>query len=237
MELGISPSALSKWLLQRGRARAGAECLRAKTGQSSKPGASTGPRPRGRGMSDRARRQALDRRCFNGAAPARARNGPAWISTSCQATCFNGAAPARARNVRPGVVLQLDELASTGPRPRGRGMASPVTLSGTGSQQLNCDCLRPSRYPSLLAVNQSHTICSKSSVYVMRAPEGVSASPRLSRVQLSKNTKGSDHITRRVQFHIRQSQCRNYPIPSPFRWSQPNKNYLILIVVDDFGQS
>jgi len=116
-------------------------------------------------------------------------------------------------------------------------MASPVTLSGTGSQQLNCDCLRPSRYPSLLAVNQSHTICSKSSVYVMRAPEGVSASPRLSRVQLSKNTKGSDHITRRVQFHIRQSQCRNYPIPSPFRWSQPNKNYLILIVVDDFGQS
>ena len=165
MELGISPSALSKWLLQRGRARAGAECLRAKTGQSSKPGASTGPRP------------------------------------------------------------------------RGRGMASPVTLSGTGSQQLNCDCLRPSRYPSLPAVDQSHTICSKSSVYVMRAPAGFSASPRRSRFNYQRAPGASDHITRSIQFGIGQTQRGNHTIPAPFRRSQPNKNHLVFVVVDNFAQS
>jgi len=52
-----------------------------------------------------------------------------------------------------------------------------------------------------------------------------------------KEHQVSHHITRRVQFHIGQSQRRNYPISSPLRWPQPNKNYLILILVDDFGQS
>jgi len=116
-------------------------------------------------------------------------------------------------------------------------MSSLVTLSGASSQQLNCDCLRPLRFHSLPAVNLSHTIRSISSVYVMRAPAGFSASPRRSRVQLSKNIRVSDHITRRVQLHVGQSQCCDYPIPPPLRRSQPNKNYLILIVVDDFGQS
>jgi hypothetical protein len=84
-------------------------------------------------------------------------------------------------------------------------MASLVTLSGASSQQLNCDCLRPLRCHSFPAVDQSHTIRSISSIYVMRAPAGFSASPRRSRVQLSKNIKVSDHITRRVQLHIGQS--------------------------------
>ncbi|HEY3852929.1 MAG TPA: hypothetical protein VGO67_00890 [Verrucomicrobiae bacterium] len=46
--------------------------------------------------------------------------------------------------------------ASTGPRPRGRGMTSLVTLSSAGPQQLNCDCLRPLHYPSAHAVWRSH---------------------------------------------------------------------------------
>ena len=71
----------------------------------------------------------------------------------------------------------------------------------------------------------------------MRAPAGVSSSPRLSRVQLSKNTKVSNYITRRVQLRIGQSQRRNYPIPSPFRRSQPNKYHLVFVVVDNFAQS
>ena len=173
--------------------------------------ASTGPRPRGRGM-----RAGFPRPAPVSLQRGRARAGAEW-------TCAPSSRPSR--------------IASTGPRPRGRGMFSLVTLSGASSQQLNCDCLRPLRFHSLPAVDLSHTIRSISSVYVMRAPAGFSASPRRSRVQLSKNIKVSDHITRRVQLHIGQSQCCDYPIPSPLRRSQPNKNYLILIVVDDFGQS
>ena len=123
------------------------------------------------------------------------------------------------------------------PRPRGRGMTSLVTLSGTGSQQLNCDCLRPSRYPSLPAVDQSHTICSKSSVYVMRAPAGFSASPRRSRFNYQRAPGASDHIARSIQFGIGQPQCGNHTIPAPFRRSQPNKNHLVFVVVDNFAQS
>lgn len=100
-----------------------------------------------------------------------------------------------------------------GPRPRGRGMrlcpvkmrgleplqrgraragaewTSLVTLSSASSQRLICDCLRPFRFHSFPAVDLSHTIRSISSVYVMRAPAGFSASPRRSQVRLSKNTK------------------------------------------------
>ena len=206
-------------------------------------GASTGPRPRGRGMQ---RRQSLRRPSRPASTGPRPR-GRGMSRSACalrsRHASFNGAAPARARNDSSNRALAAPHpipsvvQASTGPRPRGRGMSSLVTLSGASSQQLNCDCLRPFRFHSLPAVDLSHTIRSISSVYVMRAPAGFSASPRRSRVQLSKNTKVSHHITRRVQLHIGQSQRRNYPIPSPLRRSQPNKNYLILIVVDDFGQS
>jgi len=115
--------------------------------------ASTGPRPRGRGMNPpvaqgrtgalmlqrgRARagaecqcdggRSAKDI-CFNGAAPARARNGSRSGQGSRRNGCFNGAAPARARNVqRRNRWPQVAMMASTGPRPRGRGMSCGLGL-------------------------------------------------------------------------------------------------------------
>ena len=191
-------------MLQRGRARAGAELWQV-TALSRRAAhiASTGPRPRGRGISTvagtwtacdvelqrgRARAGAeFSTRsasrgdastCFNGAAPARARNSrmhavaPTSASSlqrgraragaefahqsrgrsGASGQCFNGAAPARARNwrdlasvgeharcelqrgraragaelrimryARDGAIAMLD--ASTGPRPRGRGIA------------------------------------------------------------------------------------------------------------------
>jgi len=60
--------------------------------------ASMGPRPRGRGMADITPTMLQDASRFNGAAPARARNGHRYIFTQLRARGFNGAAPARARN-------------------------------------------------------------------------------------------------------------------------------------------
>ena len=60
--------------LQRGRARAGAECSRVKLNHRHERWASTGPRPRGRGMLALTAVVARHRQRFNGAAPARARN-------------------------------------------------------------------------------------------------------------------------------------------------------------------
>ena len=133
--------------LQRGRARAGAECrfrqnfahtsAAASTGprprgrgmsgkwlvQFDRPRASTGPRPRGRGMTHDESSSDLRESSFNGAAPARARNGSSRKRESPFRWCFNGAAPARARNEETALWKQLRSTrASTGPRPRGRGM-------------------------------------------------------------------------------------------------------------------
>jgi len=61
--------------LQRGRARAGAECGFMGFILLAIALASTGPRPRGRGMRSRWSSFPNAATCFNGAAPARARNG------------------------------------------------------------------------------------------------------------------------------------------------------------------
>ena len=139
-------------LLQRGRARAGAEWELPGVQDWLERVASTGPRPRGRGMN--ATRKTLSlagsgfngaapararnvrrvsnvrplSRSFNGAAPARARNADKRRRSPRPARCFNGAAPARARNEGHGLAGVEVGHASTGPRPRGRGMA------GTGSR-------------------------------------------------------------------------------------------------------
>ena len=135
-------------LLQRGRARAGAECQHNNSTSAAPHIASTGPRPRGRGMQLEPR-EACDG--FDELQRGRARAGAECLECSyrrgCQTVCFNGAAPARARNVgnshlsclgrfplqrgraRAGAEwrdnqhrAQLPHNASTGPRPRGRGM-------------------------------------------------------------------------------------------------------------------
>jgi len=111
-----------KWLLQRGRARAGAECIVPVVVKNREVSASTGPRPRGRGM--------LSGRCkgfgtsfgFNGAAPARARNGELVCSTEPVAKLQRGRARAGAECPRAGIRRRRVGRASTGPRPRGRGM-------------------------------------------------------------------------------------------------------------------
>ncbi len=156
-------------VLQRGRARAGAEWTIAAAGfKACGFVASTGPRPRGRGMGESPIRHASRdaAACFNGAAPARARNGrnPNVVFRSAKPR-FNGAAPARARNGAgarprraPASLLQRGRAragaewapeavsvgrseppASTGPRPRGRGMdrrnghpARPTMIASTG---------------------------------------------------------------------------------------------------------
>ena len=132
-------------LLQRGRARAGAECT---TGPVLKSGLNELQRGRARAGAECGRRRPRKNQqseSFNGAAPARARNGSSWPSAR-PSQCFNGAAPARARNAPPSSAKQLEpprfngaapararngeewsrcqnEIpASTGPRPRGRGM-------------------------------------------------------------------------------------------------------------------
>ena len=76
--------------------------------------ASTGPRPRGRGMWLRADMHRSNARSFNGAAPARARNGVMQLFASSSGG-----------------------RASTGPRPGGRGMYNLAKLStqGTGLLQ------------------------------------------------------------------------------------------------------
>ncbi len=109
--------------------------------------ASTGPRPRGRGIKavrwqkqvcanllqrGRARVGAelytyygccvVICYCFNGAAPAWARNFHHPMARLIQYSRFNGAAPAWARNSQGGSPIYTLTVASTGPRPRGRGI-------------------------------------------------------------------------------------------------------------------
>ena len=125
-------------MLQRGRARAGAEWY--ETDEFI----------------------ALSRISFNGAAPARARNGYVILRHMRRATGFNGAAPARARNAQIGVVAELarasfngaapararnavqvrawrigHRVASTGPRPRGRGMLGAWSTSRLAPPRFN----------------------------------------------------------------------------------------------------
>ena len=71
----------------------------------------------------------------------------------------------------------------------------------------------------------------------MRAPAGFSASPRRSRFNYQRTPGASDHIARSIQFGIGQTQRGNHTIPAPFRRSQPNKNHLVFVVVDNFAQS
>ena len=109
--------------LQRGRARAGAEWPTAVEMPPGERSASTGPRPRGRGMDCHRESRLQPMLCFNGAAPARARNGSHCRPKTNPGRGFNGAAPARARNGgAAGVCRAGVGGASTGPRPRGRGM-------------------------------------------------------------------------------------------------------------------
>ena len=129
--------------LQRGRARAGAECAPVAAGLAT--GGFNGAAPARARNGDEQYKQKL-RRCFNGAAPARARNecygnpihvlkastgprprGRGMVRrgrlTSSRRRGFNGAAPARARNATASRHrAQARQSASTGPRPRGRGM-------------------------------------------------------------------------------------------------------------------
>jgi len=74
--------------------------------------------------------------CFNGAAPARARNAPPSNDGAVASTCFNGAAPARARNVNLHAHVSVPLRASTGPRPRGRGMRLVCLREGVQPAQL-----------------------------------------------------------------------------------------------------
>ena len=141
--------------LQRGRARAGAECKQGHTTQQHMIMASTGPRPRGRGMpfgkcgvgfrcvastGPRPRGRGMPVLTVNqfirvmlqrGRARAGAECAPCKDNAGPTASGFNGAAPARARNaiffVPPRAVLRF---ASTGPRPRGRGMMRARAKSG-----------------------------------------------------------------------------------------------------------
>ena len=134
--------------LQRGRARAGAECNTGASLQGGEMDASTGPRPRGRGMhhsSDcngdsivrlqrgRARAGAeCERTVAEGQAAIALQRGRARAGAECLdlgklfgslVGRFNGAAPARARNAPHLYTTRLElHTASTGPRPRGRGM-------------------------------------------------------------------------------------------------------------------
>ncbi len=128
-----APSPISHWHGFNGAAPARARNVRCQYFNGRPRGhgqyASTGPRPRGRGMRSVA---ALPnhRRSFNGAAPARARNAAQHPPAAPVPVMlrFNGAAPARARNGRrtqltpaAGAMTRM-RSASTGPRPRGRGM-------------------------------------------------------------------------------------------------------------------
>ena len=81
-----------------------------------------GPRPRGRGNITNTSALPAAVKCFNGAAPARARKSAARHRLRQRPARFNGAAPARARKsawLRPSPVAAW--IASMGPRPRGRG--------------------------------------------------------------------------------------------------------------------
>ena len=84
-------------MLQRGRARAGAEIGAVLDPERETTQASTGPRPRGRGNSAWPARSENHPASFNGAAPARARKCSRIQFTCHRFDSFNGAAPARAR--------------------------------------------------------------------------------------------------------------------------------------------
>ena len=90
--------------------------------------ASTGPRPRGRGMSEAAPRERRPSEASTGPRPRGRGMATSRSSGSERRKRFNGAAPARARNVVLMETLPLRlTVASTGPRPRGRGMPMWVT--------------------------------------------------------------------------------------------------------------
>jgi len=152
-----------------GPRRAGAELCQLIHGLLSMTTASTGPRPRGRGI-------------VNG-------HGVA----ASDKISFNGAAPARARNYQHAGHLHKLRWASTGPRPRGRGIGLSVTPSGASSQDFDCDCLHRFIASMLVMSNCLIIIDSFQGGYAMRARTGFSASPRRSRVQLSKNLESLKH--------------------------------------------
>jgi len=86
--------------------------------------ASTGPRPRGRGMKRINRPKTRTHLCFNGAAPARARNAASLSRISSIFSMLQrGRARAGAECFGAGIGMVCAGQASTGPRPRGRGMA------------------------------------------------------------------------------------------------------------------
>ena len=115
--------------LQRGRARAGAEWRSMERAMAERDG------------------------CFNGAAPARARN--VWrAGGKIVRSGFNGAAPARARNARTVAGHAATATASTGPRPRGRGMRRSIEQDraswrlqrGRARAGAECNCPRAAKH-------------------------------------------------------------------------------------------
>src|SRR5665213_1374396 len=125
-EFGDVGMQINRRALQRGRARAGAECeWRSTVGAESRGFNGAAPaRARNAVKLDGPLRLPFG---FNGAAPARARNAILPPHPFGAAQSFNGAAPARARNARAHLDRWRDEfLASTGPRPRGRGMKNNI---------------------------------------------------------------------------------------------------------------
>ena len=119
--------------------------------------ASTGPRPRGRGIVRRCGRQELVQSASTGPRPRGRGIVIVWRVIVHRFTSFNGAAPARARNFHAHAMkLTPRERASTGPRPRGRGISHFVTRSGAGPQYFDCDCLHHFHYSYIRDVRLSH---------------------------------------------------------------------------------
>jgi len=99
--------------------------------------ASMGPRPRGRGMILRRRATALSPPGFNGAAPARARNGRGGVARRLRAGLASMGPRPRGRGMRQHHhQLLLGHRASMGPRPRGRGMVGAGPLLHAREPQL-----------------------------------------------------------------------------------------------------
>src|SRR5665213_2857024 len=146
-EFGDVGMQINRRALQRGRARAGAECeWRSTVGAESRGFNGAAPaRARNAVKLDGPLRLPFG---FNGAAPARARNAILPPHPFGAAQGFNGAAPARARNEKQhprGTCKGI--LASTGPRPRGRGMtmnvgvsARPVCMLQRGRARAGAEC-------------------------------------------------------------------------------------------------
>ena len=133
----LEPTKLPTNVLQRGRARAGAEC-----DQPTFAGSVIKLLQRGRARAGAECSLVSDSRhpAYSGLQRGRARAGAECARTlrraSTRPRCFNGAAPARARNA-----LRLNSVghvfrASTGPRPRGRGMANPASRRAAGDAAL-----------------------------------------------------------------------------------------------------